>query len=178
MQNPPIKVRSTLVNLNARNVLIEAGVYYPPVPAKQLLEKYTIVKWFDHPTEEGFCFKKDGVYYTCLNRAMVRGRDNYTYGHELGHIVMGHLDINYDVATEYHFAKIKREADLFAACLLMPEEWVRTSCSGSPPSLQAIGDMVRVFDVSWEAMTIRLEQLDICCRDYVRWMWDNKAGRC
>ena len=177
MQSPPLRIRSTLVSMTARNILFEAEIKEPPVPAKLILDRYAVVHWFMDDYEEGFCLKHAGENHIYLNRKMVKGRDNYTYGHELGHVVLGHLDYDEKTLTNSHISKIKREADYFASCLLMPDEWLYKICDGRHLCLKSLSYLVNKFDVSWEAMSIRLDQLKICEHEYIKWMWSNKKGR-
>ena len=119
---------------------------------------------------------RNGEPYIFLNRDMVPGRDRFTFAHELGHIKMNHLDIDQSKITAFHEPKLRQEANYFAACLLMPEDWIRSDCGSSTISLDMLRDLVQVYDVSWEAMTNRLHELDICEREYIKWMWDRRAG--
>lgn len=175
---PPLKVRSALIEITARNILMEAGTISPPVPALKIIERYAKIKWYDDDFEEGFSLKRKGKAYILLNKNMVKGRDNYTFAHELAHVVLDHLDIDEDDITDYHRRVLRREADSFAASFLMPEEWVHRACAHcAPHCIRSLGDLVRQFDVSWAAMEIRLHELGICERDYIRWLWANKSGR-
>ncbi|WP_459928916.1 ImmA/IrrE family metallo-endopeptidase [Desulfosporosinus burensis] len=70
--------------------------------------------------EDGYCImfnsRKIGSFDFAPNR-----RCNFTLAHELGHIFLGHLFIPYELKSETQRLYEEREADEFAARLLMPE---------------------------------------------------------
>ena len=86
-------------------------------------------------------------------------RQRFTLAHELGHIV---LHPNADTSLVPYgdvtaAQRLERACDHFAACLLMPKTWVkRAYCADG---LQSVPDIARLFNVSYEAARIRLEQL-------------------
>lgn len=177
MIEAPHHARRALMDLTARNVLLEHDVFYPPVPACQLLQQYADLIYFNDPDEEGFCVCEKGFYFAHINMAFPAARCNYTYAHELGHILMGHLEFDLSSLSAYQVAALRREADGFAARLLMPEDWIRASAAQySWIDLDAIRDLVRVFDVSYEAMQIRLSELGLCDPAYIRYLWETKRG--
>ena len=175
---PPLKARLALVELIARNTLIAANITEPPVPASYLLGLHSVVHLFSHEFEEGVCVKDNhGQNHVFINRKMVSGRDNYTQAHELGHLLLDHLDIDQSLITEHHAKQIRREADYFAACVLMPESWIRSDCGDDTIGIGRLRRLIQRYDVSWAAMEIRLHELGICEREYIRWMWDQRKQR-
>jgi Zn-dependent peptidase ImmA (M78 family) len=171
----PHKARRALIELTTRNVLLEHDVFYPPVPACHLLQQYADLIYFNDPGEEGFCLCEKGFYFAYINVAAPAARSNYTYAHELGHILMGHLEFDLPSLSACQIAALRREADGFAACLLMPEDWIRASVSCYPGvDLDVVRDLVRVYDVSYEAMQIRLSEFGLCDRDYIDYLWKTK----
>lgn len=92
------------------------------------------------------------------------GRKNFTIAHEIGHFVLpGHDHASVvctaddvadwtDVRTERNR---EREANEFAAELLMPTELVRVIARGSTPSLDVIEKIAREFDASLSAAASR-----------------------
>ena len=92
-------------------------------------------------------------------------RQRFTIAHELGHLVLGHLRTgtcyrdslpNYDLhVTDYR----ERDANIFAAHLLMPPAAVRAAIDRlKEPRLEALA---RLFGVSRTAMEIRLKSMGI-----------------
>lgn len=92
------------------------------------------------------------------------GRKNFTIAHEIGHFVLpGHdhasvactaSDVgNWESASSSR--KFEREADEFAAELLMPAQLVEIVSSGAPPSLDVIEKIAREFGASLSAAAWR-----------------------
>jgi Zn-dependent peptidase ImmA (M78 family) len=80
----------------------------------------------------GFCFRKDrGGPVIVLNEELRRRDREYCCAHELGHVLL-HPKMNEQVIsdlTNLCVQRFEREADYFAACLLIDpnlEEWNRT----------------------------------------------------
>lgn len=81
---------------------------------------------------EGITLKLSGINLILYDdRITNEGRRNWTIAHELGHVLLGHTELN--KATE-------READAFAAELLMPEIVIRyiDKRDGEPISPEAM----------------------------------------
>jgi hypothetical protein len=114
----------------------------------------------------------------------VSGFDRFTKGHEVGHWVLHVDDLGdssppLDAGTdgERVFCRdgsddwTERQADWFAAGLLMPEPQLKEAVSGyDSMSWTIIEKLSEQFDVSKEAMKVRLEQLGLA---YV----DEETGR-
>lgn len=104
------------------------------------------------------------------------GRRRFTIAHELGHWRMhatagdAHArfcrsdDIGASAAQLKHVARLEREANRFAAALLMPELLVRELAAGTRLSVPLLA---RRFGVSVPAMQVRLQTLDLL-PDYMR----------
>ena len=104
------------------------------------------------------------------------GRRRFTIAHELGHWHLHCHDVDAHArfcrsdevggsATEARAAKaIEREANRFAAALLMPKELV---CREAQKFNVNLALLARRFDVSGPAMQVRLESLDLL-PDYMK----------
>jgi hypothetical protein len=102
-----------------------------------------------------------------LNAGEVAPRRRFTLAHELGHWVCQHLEGKTapvycraaDVRPEPSAADraLEREANVFAAELLMPQSRLRSEW-GQIPSIE---ELARRFDVSAEAMQWRLFNFDL-----------------
>lgn len=153
----------------AKNLLRRHNIIYPPVPVKQLLKNYASLYYFDKKMdpdfihEAGFTLYKDMSYFVYINRDNTGGRDNFTLAHELGHIVLHHLEyINPNTADNTSLKLLDRDADKFASYILMPDSWVRISCQLYPPNCAAnIARIKEAFQVSWQALMIKLDELGI-----------------
>ena len=79
-------------------------------------------------SEDGFTFREGLKYLIFINEKKMASRRNFTLGHELGHIFLGHLDDrdssimlksdSYEDSSEY--AELEKLADAFASDLLCP----------------------------------------------------------
>jgi hypothetical protein len=101
------------------------------------------------------------LWIVLVNQDEARVRNRFTIAHELKHILddratthlhrRGLLASGQDWLTE-------RVCDYFAACLLMPRLWVRRAwTSGNQSPI----DLARLFEVSIDAMRIRLQHLGL-----------------
>lgn len=111
--------------------------------------------------EKGEKLKKetDGSYTITLPRDTSPLRDNYTIAHELGHIFLGHpLDAASEIHRSLKRTRIEREANIFAAELLMPRDKFTDACReyGNDPYAVA-----SVFSVSPTAASVRMSILGI-----------------
>ena len=165
MESPPYHARLTLVETTAQNVLMGARIQEPPVPVKNLLEQYADVHLFDDAFERGFCFEKNSICHVYINRSIGMEYDSYIRAHELGHLLLNHLQIDQTHLTETQLQQLKREADYFADCLLMPAEWVRSACRNHWIDFFLVHKLKRVFSVSYVTMNRRLHDLGMYARE-------------
>lgn len=93
------------------------------------------------------------------------GRRRFTLAHELGHWIcqyeQGQIEPRYCRSDEIGVGagrKLEREANAFAAQLLMPEPLVRREAGELKVNVHALA---RRFDVSVPAMKVRLQQLSL-----------------
>ncbi len=103
-------------------------------------------------------FRPDGLTLRQGERSLIlyndrienRGRVNFTIAHELGHVFLHHTDES---------EKSQREADRFAAALLMPEAVIRfLDCQGNRPLTPET--MTTYFGASLTACRRRRTALD------------------
>jgi Zn-dependent peptidase ImmA (M78 family) len=98
-----------------------------------------------------------------LNRRHSPGRRHFSFWHEVGHYVLHRRAALHgplaclQAKGETAFPSMEREADRFAASVLMPEDWVRRAHAegGSPERL------AKQFAVTRQAMTRRLAELHL-----------------
>lgn len=131
----------------------------PPVPVEQIAEAagFKVVRLFDVPDEiSGLVSVRDRLIG--VNGRHHVHRQRFTLGHELGHVLLGHPpEVR---CSPDRVAVFNREADRCASELLMPEHllrpFLRDACE---PAVLA-----QIFDVSPEAMVLRLGQLALSVR--------------
>lgn len=87
-------------------------------------------------------------------------RQRFSLGHEIGHYILKH-DSERNSPTEDGETykdmckRLEHEADLFSACILMPEQhFKQTFSKGASPE-----ELTRIYQVSKEAVWIRLKDL-------------------
>ena len=111
----------------------------------------------------GLTTRKDGRYLIAVNRNTSRTHRRFTLAHELKHL------IDYPYARILHAGlgrgdpqsqdhRIERIADHFAAHLLMPTSLVKRAWG---KGLQDSRTLSQIFEVSEEAMRIRLDNLGL-----------------
>jgi Zn-dependent peptidase ImmA (M78 family) len=150
--------------------------YELPINLDSLAEKAGIqIKYGDFEAEmSGFAYQKAGTKFIGVNIAESDVRQRFTIAHEFGHIFMHrHDSLSYDPNVELvHFRNghsttgtdpKEREANAFAAELLMPEQIVRKEIKDMQGidlhDSVAVGRLADKFGVSQAAITVRLASL-------------------
>ena len=170
-----MRPRYALARRKAKQLLREAGIAAPPVPVEQLAERMgALVRYapFDGQMSGLLHRSADG------NRAVIgvnsrhpTVRQRFSIAHELGHLALHEPAFQIDQHAFVSFRNSKSssasdpheiEANQFAAALLMPEALLRACLDqfGENPDVEeSIGRLAQRFDVSTQAMTIRLTSL-------------------
>jgi Zn-dependent peptidase ImmA (M78 family) len=149
----------------AREMLWECGVDEPSkidpfliVGRRRILVTYSRL---DGPTAQ---------ILRCGDRAIIRvsdqivqiGRLRFTIAHEVAHFLLGHqIPSEADLAagsTAPFTVQQEREANVFAAEFLMPEEWVAPLCT-APPTLASVHAIAQAFGVTSVAAAVRYVEL-------------------
>lgn len=142
----------------AGNLLVSDGGEYYPI-------------YLDGDQNLGFSgeafFDEENKRFVCRYKATeLPVRSNFTIAHELGHIVLGHVnqgkrprrDTNVQIDN---YDPVEVDANQFAAELLMPESLVRTAVE----RYSNLKTMAEIFDVSTTAMYYRLKNLNLLNSD-------------
>lgn len=128
------------------------------------------------PDVSGILIKRGSHSFCFFNSQDHRKRQRFTVAHELGHFLLEHHDrhgdeIHVDKGNFMMFrdqksktglSEIEREANAFAAALLMPTSLLEKEIGKlGVPALSDIdvSRLAETFDVSDQAMTIRLVKL-------------------
>lgn len=132
-----------------------------PVQIKEIAEKLGLkIVEFDFQNSISGVLKKDrGIIG--VNKKHHNVRKRFTIAHELGHFLLGHeigkddsiIDGDFDKPTDR-----EREANIFASQILMPEEILKDEVKKHQINLKKLAE---IFEVSEQAMTIRLLDLDL-----------------
>ncbi|MBD9653595.1 ImmA/IrrE family metallo-endopeptidase [Pseudomonas sp. PDM12] len=100
------------------------------------------------------------VFYCDYNKDEIIYRNRFTLAHELGHVLLGHVNehnTQHRDTTFGNYNPIERSANSFAAALVMPEQRVRELFSGAT----SVQQLAEAFGVSNAAMSFRLKNLGL-----------------
>lgn len=163
----------------ARQVLGAAGVTKPPVPVESLVAAEGIRLAFDSiggNDVSGMLYRRGASAVMVVNEQHHPHRQRFTIAHELGHYRLHDADAYLDGTASLRFRdgtsatgtdREEREANAFAAGLLMPADWVQDHFIAMVTARRAMDEdsaVVRLadrFDVSEQAMRIRLVDLGL-----------------
>lgn len=129
--------------------------------------------------------------YVNLDRQQSKARQRFTFSHELGHFFIDqHRNALVNGQTPYHssftgFASeniVEREADFFAACLLMPRNRVvRDYSQYRKFEFNIIHDFCKKYQISLLAAIFRLFHLDVhpmmivhAINESIKWVFTSK----
>jgi len=146
----------------AENILLKSGQREAPVDVEKIAEKVGLkIIAFEFANSISAVLKKRKLVIG-VNKNHSSLRQHFSIAHELGHFLLGHdLGVNEDDFVDDTFDKslpIEREANIFAAMLLMPKKWVEKSVKEKG---MEVPRLAREFKVSEQAMTIRLLELNL-----------------
>ncbi|WP_246281898.1 ImmA/IrrE family metallo-endopeptidase [Fodinicola acaciae] len=163
----------------AYQVLATHGVTKPAVPVDQLARAEGITVAYEdvgRADVSGMFYRQRDTAVIVVNRDHSSHRQRFTIAHEIGHARLHDSDTFLDGLATLRFRDGKsatgtdieeREANAFAAALLMPAEWVRdrflglVSAHRATGEDQAISQLAGHFDVSEQAMRFRLVNLSL-----------------
>jgi len=157
----------------AGNILRRAGIRPPRVDPKKIarLLGATVLASRDASETSGMVVREGGRIIIGVNEAQPMVRQRFTIAHEIGHMLL-HADEPL-IVDDHGFALIgmrrdddrsdrETEANLFAAALLMPGDWVTKEIGDLEINVEddaEIRRLARRFGVSQQAMMYRLMQL-------------------
>jgi Zn-dependent peptidase ImmA (M78 family) len=121
----------------------------------------SVTDFYDRPESGYLQINPQGGVRIGVNRQDPPARQRFTAAHEIGHWMLGHGNSFRDLASNYSSASdtiVERQANAFAACLLMPRGQVIGLARNSTKS---VDEMARTFSVSRVAMEYRLRNLGI-----------------
>lgn len=158
---PPWEAR-ILAERQAHRLLLNQQVKSPAMP-EQMIEclprvevRYVRAKHFAATARWN-----GRVWLLLVNSNDPWGRQRFSMAHELKHII-DHPD-RHSLYSNRRFGsdylQSERAADYFAACLLMPRAWVKSWFYGK--GVRDPRMLARQFQVSTEAMRIRIDQLHL-----------------
>lgn len=117
--------------------------------------------------------KCSGGHIILYNDNKPRGRQRFTVGHEVGHVLLKHLLIlSISTAAQNNFygisdIVIEQEADLFSGIVLCPFPVLKNIGVNSPSQIQ------KICDISTQASLIKYEQYIEWSRYHRKTAWEN-----
>jgi Zn-dependent peptidase ImmA (M78 family) len=145
----------------AKEVVDQFGLSGPPVPLGEICKALGIavhVRPFEYVA--GVFINDDVFPVIVVNSGERRVRQRFTIAHELGHYFLGHGRQSF--AEPGGGGRRERDAERFAACLLMPAPWVRqywkAYAANDENRLAVVADL---FEVSPTALKHRINELGL-----------------
>ena len=164
----------------AASVIASQGVKSPPVDVEAVAAALglTLVRENLGDGVSGLLVSNRGAAFVCVQETDHPNRQRFTIAHEIGHFVLRHqfVDGEHVHVDRGNFISQRGprsatgvdpkeiEANQFAACLLLPDDLVQdevAACGGSPLLDCQVSDLAAQFEVSEQAMTIRLSTLGL-----------------
>ncbi len=173
-------IRRPVVRAKAKELLARSGVMHAPVPVEQIAQGLGVEITRTNAEDDlsGFLLRDVSRNRNVIgvNAAHSRTRQRFTVAHELGHLLLHegepvHVDGVGSFCIERRSSRSSQgdepheiEANMFAAELLMPEEFLRQDIERGmePVDLSDdadIGSLAEKYQVSTTAMTFRLANL-------------------
>lgn len=145
----------------AQEVLNRFGLTGPPVSPGAVCRALGItvrVRPFDYVA--GLFINDDVFPVIVVNSREPRVRQRFTIAHELGHYFLDHGLKSF--AEPGGRSRREREAEWFAACLLMPAAWVRHYWAAYAANYEnRLAVLADLFRVSPTALKRRVKELDL-----------------
>lgn len=155
---PKVKVRLGTPEQTARSLIKAAGLESPPVDV-ELLARLTgarITVWEAMPNSvSGLLVEFEGGPVIVGNAGHPIERQRFTIAHELGHHLLRHIrEFHVDLSSSEEAAAApgydrdnEKEANQFAAELLMPTKWVKEA-TREESDVDALAEIFQVSDIA------------------------------
>lgn len=147
--------------LQAERLLKLSGILTPAVPETVITELPRISVEREYPFKvSGVTAWAKGVWMIAINAGEPIVRQRFSLAHEFKHVIDGSAK-QYLYPAQLGYTTDQRcelVADQFAAALLMPKTWIKKAWYDG---IQDVAQLARLFEVSHEAMRIRLQTLGL-----------------
>lgn len=138
----------------ARRLIGWAGLSVPVDPLEAALALRLDMELLPITTADGLLKQdRDGAWYIIVSSLLPSKRQRFTLAHEIGHWTLHRRDQEAFAHSGPGRGRYEREANQFAAELLMPLDELRRAAGQ-----MAFTSLAAYFDVSLEAMDIRLRE--------------------
>lgn len=172
----PWKVRASYARQLARLFVHNTGIDRPPMPIYDVIS-FAHIEFFSDPNFDPAYMKplSDGNFLIAINlHNSPPERCRWSAAHECAHIkLLHHVQFAGIELTEREEKILDREADIWTREVLMPEVWMIREIEFPLNRAQLIS-LKDKFQVSWEALFIRLEELQVINREGAKVLLANK----
>ena len=159
----------------AEGLLEQAGVHSAPVSVEKIADYLGLrIRLADLGQDcSGVLVRNGDRAVIGVNWGHHTNRRHFSIAHEIGHFLLHKGDTYVDKGYRVNFRDLESgsgtkqeevDANMFAAALLMPANWVRKAFGDQPFDLtedDGLEALARKFDVSTQAMTYRLVKLQL-----------------
>ena len=162
------------IRARTEKLLSSAGVARPPVSVEKIARSVgaRVVRDALDTDLSGVLHVVDGKPLIAVNSRHARTRQRFTIAHELAHLnlhgdqtfVDRHFVFRRDQKAATGNDREEIQANMFAAELLMPKEWLVADLEDKALDIgddDALGELARRYDVSQSAMLFRLANLEL-----------------
>lgn len=142
----------------AWKIILDTGIRNLPVKIVRVCNSFNIkVKGCNMESSGKTALSPDGGYMILINSREPPKRQRFTCAHELGHILLGHVDELGKAYRDPHKEDNPHETDanIFASRLLAPSIVLRDIGAFTA------NDISRIFDISIEAARFRAKRLEL-----------------
>jgi Zn-dependent peptidase ImmA (M78 family) len=157
----PRKVYTDAVERKALEVLRRFGLGEPPVALDDICRAEGLAvcaRPFDYVA--GLFLNDDVFPVIVVNSRQPSARQRFTVAHELGHYYLRHKRPSF--AEPGGASRLERDAERFAAHLLMPSAWVRRYWRAYAANAEnRVSILAGLFEVSQTALKVRLKELGL-----------------
>jgi len=157
----PRTERADVVERKALEVLRRFGLGEPPVALEDICRAEGLAvcsRPFDYVA--GLFVNDDVFPVIVVNSRQPSTRQRFTVAHELGHYYLRHKRSSF--AEPGGASRQERDAERFAANLLMPAAWVRRYWTTYGDNAEnRVSIIAALFDVSRAALRVRLKELSL-----------------
>lgn len=168
-----MKLNFNYIEEKAEVILRQFKMYEPGYDIKKLAKSLKIILTFEDLNDEvaGFFVMTNTQPVITVNKSNAVTRKRFTIAHEIGHFILHSKDqpIFVDKAPSMMYRNTasstgeifrEREANAFAAALLMPKSLLEEEIINAPSDISdAISFLADKFKVSENAMSFRLSNL-------------------
>lgn len=157
-----------LAELKATALLAQARIAKPPVDVEECAQVAGIAlvgySKLNDAHSAMLMQTHEGIVGILVNQDHTRPRQRFSVAHEIGHWVLQRQPVTHIIAPiaarGRAYDSMERVCDYFAACLLMPRNWIRDRSEWGMTN----AELERAFQVSRPALIGRLRELGYYAR--------------